>query len=310
MSRYRKIDTRLWNDAKFRDLSDNAKLVFFMVLTHPNMTALGAMRATLPGLAAEIRWTAEAFHEAIGEVFEKGMAEHDEKACLIALPNFVKYNQPESPNVVKAWVAALDLLPESGLKFRVIARAQVVAEGMSEGFGKAFRDAFAKGMPYQEHEPEQKQKQETIEGKDSLRSSSSTASPMDVPENATSSTAKEGEQRLCQIVDDASDAYNAICAKPNGLMPKVTPAGRHARMGQTKRIITTARGICQQEYGSSTITRQFWDDYLAAIQADEFHSGRQGGGRGHESWTPDFEFLTQPKTMLKVFERAITEAQA
>ena len=58
------MDPRIWNDAKFRDLSDNAKLVFFMLLTHPNMTALGAMRATVAGLAEEMGWEPEAFREA------------------------------------------------------------------------------------------------------------------------------------------------------------------------------------------------------------------------------------------------------
>jgi hypothetical protein len=56
MARYRKIDPRIWNDQKFRELSDDAKIVFFLLLTHPHMTALGAMRATVAGLAAELGW--------------------------------------------------------------------------------------------------------------------------------------------------------------------------------------------------------------------------------------------------------------
>lgn len=46
MSYFRKIDVRIWNDAKFRALSHHGKLTFIMLLTHPNMTALGAMRTT------------------------------------------------------------------------------------------------------------------------------------------------------------------------------------------------------------------------------------------------------------------------
>ena len=156
MARYRKVDSRIWNDAKFAGLSDNGKLVFFMLLTHPNMTALGAMRATIPGLAAEMGWQAEGFREAFREALSKGMAEHDEKACFVALPRFLKYNPPESPNVVKAWVGALDLLPECDLKSLVIQRAKAFTEGMTEGYAKAFREAFAKAMPNQEQEPYKK----------------------------------------------------------------------------------------------------------------------------------------------------------
>ena len=140
-------------------MSDAGKLTFLMLLTHPSMTALGAMRGTPEGLAAEMGWPPEAFREAFHEALSKGIAEHDQKACLIALPNFIKYNQPESPNVVKAWEGALDLLPECDLKARVISRARGYTEGLSEGFRKALPDAFAKAMPKtmpnQEQEPEQ-----------------------------------------------------------------------------------------------------------------------------------------------------------
>ncbi|UDL87987.1 hypothetical protein LGH82_22885 [Mesorhizobium sp. PAMC28654] len=157
MSRYRKVDTRIWNDAKFTSLDDRGKLAFFMLLTHPNMTALGAMRATPSGLAEELGWSAEAFREAFAKICGKGMAKHDERVHLIALPNFIKYNPPESPNVVKAWNGALDLLPECALKAEVIQGAKDYAKGMSEAFGKAFRDTFGKAMPYQEQEQEQEQ---------------------------------------------------------------------------------------------------------------------------------------------------------
>jgi hypothetical protein len=131
MARYRKIDPRIWNDEKFRSLSDQGKLVFFMLLTHPNMTALGAMRATMAGLAEELGWSAEAFREAFHEGVSKGMAEHDPKACFVSLPRFLKYNAPESPNVIKAWVGALDLLPECELKTRVVARSRDFAKGLT-----------------------------------------------------------------------------------------------------------------------------------------------------------------------------------
>lgn len=161
MARYRKVDPRIWNDAKFRGLSDSAKLVFFMLLTHPSMTALGAMRATVAGLAAEMGWPSEAFGEAFGEVLAKGMAEHDPKACFVGLPNFLRYNEPESPNVVKAWVGSLDLLPECKQRSLTVARAVAFAEAKGKAFAEALPEAFREGrpktMPNQEQEQEQEQ---------------------------------------------------------------------------------------------------------------------------------------------------------
>lgn len=158
MARYRKIDSRIWNDKKFRALSDDGRMVWFLLLTHPNMTALGGMRAALDGLAGEIGWKPARFRKAFAEISEKGMALHDEEASLIVLPRFLRYNPPESPNVVKGWAGAFDLLPECLLKDKVLGFARASLEDMAEGFRKAFSEglgkAFRKNMPNPEPEPE------------------------------------------------------------------------------------------------------------------------------------------------------------
>jgi hypothetical protein len=161
MARYRKIETRIWNDEKFHALSDRAKLVFLLILTHPHMTSLGAMRATIPGMASELGWTEKAFREAFTEVFRKALVEHDEKACFVALPRFLRYNRPESPNVVKSWADAVDLLPECNLKTVLLQRVKDFAEAFGEAFAKALPEAFRKALPNQEQEQEQEQEQDT-----------------------------------------------------------------------------------------------------------------------------------------------------
>ena len=154
MSHYRKIDVRIWNDAKFNALSTPGKLGFFLLLTHPNMTILGAMRGTPAGLAAELEaindgigdgirdGIGDGFRHAFSDIFAKGMAEYDPEGRLIALPNFIKYNPPTAPNSVKSWVSALEFIPECRLKILVIQRAVAFADGM----GKAFRDAIPQAL--------------------------------------------------------------------------------------------------------------------------------------------------------------------
>ena len=159
MAKYRKVDPRIWNDAKFRDLSDNGKLVFFFLLTHPNMTSLGAMRHTIPGLAAELGWDVEVFGKAFAEPFRKGLVKHDEKAAFVWLPNFIKYNPPENPNVVKSWDAALDLLPECDMLNELLQHVKEFLKELPEGFRKPFR----KGLANQEQEQEQDLKEELPE---------------------------------------------------------------------------------------------------------------------------------------------------
>lgn len=145
MALYRKIDPRIWNDAKFRKLSLYGKLVFLFLLTHPNQTSLGAMRATIPGLACEIEMDLEAFRVAFGEALSLGLIEHDPKASCVFIPNFVRYQSAESPNTIRAWAKQVEWIPECSLKTRAIASLEGYAEGLSQAFRVAFREAFGDG---------------------------------------------------------------------------------------------------------------------------------------------------------------------
>ena len=169
MAKYRKISPKIWNDAKFRAMSDNAKLVFFMLLTHPQTSAIGTMRAFPQGLAPEMGWTEKVFREAFHEVIEKGMCICAEKDGLIWLPNFMRYNPPESPNVLKSWAGALEDCTECSLKIEIFQHVKDLAKGFGKGFSEAFNEAFGEGEPQPLPNQEQKQEQEN---EDSLRSSS------------------------------------------------------------------------------------------------------------------------------------------
>jgi hypothetical protein len=164
MARYRKIDVRIWNDEKFRSLSDRGKLAFFFLLTHPHLTSLGAMRATVSGLAEELHWTVDVMRDAMRHAMSLGLIELDEKACYVGLKNFLRYNEPEGPNsVVKGWLNALEMLPECSLKASLIYRCRKYLDGKSDAFKEAmpqaiwdaFSDAIAQPCPIQEQEQEQ-----------------------------------------------------------------------------------------------------------------------------------------------------------
>lgn len=179
MARYRKIDTRIWNDERFALLSDDGKLVFLFLLTHPHLTSLGAMRATVPGLAAELRWPVERFREAFADLLTDAqrdgqpLVEHDDRACFIGLPKFLKYNSPENGNVVKSWGPLLDLLPECSHKTRLLSRVREhvqrlggdfaagwerVCPTLSEGFAKPFGNGMPNPEPEPEHKPDPKRR--------------------------------------------------------------------------------------------------------------------------------------------------------
>ena len=68
MAHYRKIDIRIWNDKKFNQLSDDGKLVFFQLLTHPNLLPIGAMRGSMSGLAWDLKWPLDRYKPAYTEI--------------------------------------------------------------------------------------------------------------------------------------------------------------------------------------------------------------------------------------------------
>lgn len=160
MSRYRKIDTRIWNDKKFNELSDDGKFVLFLFLSHPHLTPLGAMRATIAGLASELRWDIDRFKKSLDECAAKNIVIYDDKAAFFRLCNFIKYNQPESPNVVRSWDQYLDYLPECGLKDDLIEGVESYITNRTDAFKEALPEVFVKAMPNQEQEQEHKQEQE------------------------------------------------------------------------------------------------------------------------------------------------------
>lgn len=195
---YRKLETLISIDGKFRELSDNAKLLFYSLYFHSNSTSLGAMKCSIPGMAAEMGWTEEkarkAFYELSGaerlpESLSESLSEStpeafvgfikiDEKACYLEFPNFLKHNHPENPNVVKSWSRSWELIPECDLKLQLYQRVKDFAEGLGEAFAKAFREAFPepsrKGMPKgmrkheHEHEHQHQHEEKTLSSVDDI----------------------------------------------------------------------------------------------------------------------------------------------
>ena len=171
MARYRKIDTRIWNDRKFRELDDKSKLAFFLVLTHPDTNQLGMLRSRSVALAMELGWHPDVMSDAILTLCRMDMLMVDDKAGFIFIPNFLKYNPPNGPNAVKGWAGLIDLMPECDLLSRALVYLKPTIFGLSEGVRSAIPDDIkdaishaiqdeikdAKEMPSRIQEQEQEQ---------------------------------------------------------------------------------------------------------------------------------------------------------
>jgi hypothetical protein len=162
-NRYRKIEVRMWGDEKFRTLSPlppSAQGLWLFLLTGPHTGPIpGLFRAGRAALAEELGWPQEAFDKAFDEVFRLGMAKADWQARVVWIPNAIKCNPPQSPNVVTSWAREWHLIPECALKAEAYRTIESVTYHSGEPFRKAFDKAFlkpsVKTLPNQEQEQEQ-----------------------------------------------------------------------------------------------------------------------------------------------------------
>lgn len=183
MARYRKIDVRIWNDRKFRELDDNAKLAFLLLLTHPDTNQLGFIRSRSVSLAFDLGWHSDVMSNAIQTLCQMGMLMTDEKAGLMFLPNFLKYNPPNGVNGAKSWAGLLDLLPECDLRDQALLRLKPLIDGLPKGtrdgipedIMNAIQDAIHNGNPQPSRIQEQEQEQDI--NKDVSDETSSSDSP-------------------------------------------------------------------------------------------------------------------------------------
>lgn len=180
MSRYRKIEVKLWGDEKFRRLTPlqpSGQALWLYLLTGPHTTQIpGLYRAGKAAMAEDLGWSTEALHEALQEALNEGMAEADFSARVIWIKNAINYNTPESVNVVKSWAGEWELIPECDLKREAWDTLKARLDAISEAYGKAFVMACrkpnpkpnsmpnGKGCANQEQEQEQEQDKVNIVG--------------------------------------------------------------------------------------------------------------------------------------------------
>lgn len=164
MARYRKIDPRIWNDAKFSSLSNDAKLLFIYLLTSPQTQMIGAVPMRSESVAAELGFDMERYVIRYRELYDMGIAEYDDRG-LYWVKNYLKYNSPDNPKVVISWRECLDFLPECPLLQKIIesarthclSRGERYIEAFQKGIGNSMAYGMANGMPYKEQEQEQEQ---------------------------------------------------------------------------------------------------------------------------------------------------------
>lgn len=300
--RYRKISVCIWNDAKFLTLSHQAKLVLFFMLTHQDLTQLGALRATVPGLACELGMELEAFTKAFEEVLRQGIIEYD-RNLLFWFPNFLKHNLPESPNVVKSWHYGYCQLPESPLRTVILLGVKDLVATMTRGFQEAFTVTFAEelaaALPNQrtgnrEQRTEEEKESGTAKVDDGCQDlENSTCYQESIPAAGMpahsslpvhdKNTSKNTQGRTPCPYGQIQQAYNRICTK----LPEC-------------REVTAQRKARLKSLWNSGLDRKnlaWWENYFSLVHQSTFLAGENDRG-----WTANFDWIVLPANVVKIEE--------
>src|SRR5262252_6925471 len=113
----------MWGDEKFRQLSGTTAWPHFARRQPgPHTRALpGLFSIGEAGLAEVLGWPLRGFRAARRELEAQGIVKADWLARIVWIPNALKHNPPESPNVVRRWRATVDEMPECALKIEAVA---------------------------------------------------------------------------------------------------------------------------------------------------------------------------------------------
>lgn len=98
---YRKIDTKIWSDSAFLELSPMGKLAYSYLLTAPQGNLSGCFECSAACMAKETGMTKEQASEAIAEIVAQELAYVCEQTNEIMIRSWPKHQWSKSPKMVK-----------------------------------------------------------------------------------------------------------------------------------------------------------------------------------------------------------------
>lgn len=292
MARYRKIDVRIWNDRKFRELDDNAKLAFLLLLTHPDTNQLGFIRSRSVSLAFDLGWQSDAMSNAIQTLCQKGMLMVDERAGLMFLPNFLKYNPPNGVNGAKSWAGLLDLVPECDLRDQALIRLKHLIdrlpEGSREGIPKDIMDAIQDAIRNGNPQPSRIQEQEQDINKNLSDERFSSDSPEFSLDGESDAPKRAPSVPLQKIVD----TYNSKLGSKLGVCRQLNAQ----RKGNLRQRWKDIAAIVESDKPQDVL--QGFSDYYAKVSRSDFLMGRKKDC----TFKASFDWIHNSSNFLKIFE--------
>lgn len=310
MREYGQIQCGFWQSLDAQQATDAGKLLAAYLMTGPHSNGLGCYRCPDGYVMSDLGWSFERVSEGFTELSRVGFAYRHEG--IVCMPNYLFWNKVANSNVAKARMGEFMTLPKGQAK-AVTARAMLrfcafISED-DRDFLQTVAETVSETVWQTEPNPTQPNQEKVL----STTSSSTGGGVVQNQPTKPSPTvlAEKRAQRLSTITTDAITWYNQLLGKPNGKLRAVsTTVGRKTRLKNVDRCLQTASEICEDQFQDKKITPAFWEMYFRACLDDDFANGTGPYSNEHANWRPDFEYLTRPPVMLKMFERATDQENA
>ena len=117
MRDYGKLYSGFWTSRDVQSMSDDGKILAAYLLTCDHSTIIGCYRLPDGYVSDDLNWSVERVSKGFDELFEKGFATRNLSSKWVVIHKYIKWNQPENPNQVKAAIKAFNQVPdECGVK--------------------------------------------------------------------------------------------------------------------------------------------------------------------------------------------------
>lgn len=111
MREYGKIHSSFWTSQDIRSMTEDGRTLAAYLLTSPHSNMLGCFRIPPAYVSDDLKWPLQRVMEGFAELYRKGWATLSEGSNWLVIHKFLKWNQPENPNVVKAAEKLFDQIP-------------------------------------------------------------------------------------------------------------------------------------------------------------------------------------------------------
>lgn len=153
MRAYGKVETAIWQNPKFRGLSERGRQLALYMFSCPHGNSVGCFVLPVGYICADMQWPDELVSEHVAELVSKRFIDRDERTCLTRVRGWWGHNSIENVNVAKSALKAMRMLPRCVVFYAALQALNQIDNKFINSLENEFADVFANEFANPEPEP-------------------------------------------------------------------------------------------------------------------------------------------------------------